>query len=107
MKPFFTEDDFKPNLQMEHGSRSFSDCARIANAKILPLVGELRSLRLMVEGNEIEYASLKQENERLREQVVRLEEALRGLVYSEALKEAPFYSYCESIVRAREALEGK
>lgn len=75
-KPFFTEKDCILSIWAKQSCVPLDD----ANAKILPLVEELRSLHLMVEGNEIEYASLKQESERLREQVARLEEATTHLM---------------------------
>jgi len=53
-----------------------------------------------------EINDLLDENTELRQENARLREALKNLLSSQVLKEAPFYNYSEAVLRAREALKG-
>lgn len=51
------------------------------------------------------YAEADAEREILSNKLAKAVEALKRVLKSEALKEAPFYSYCESILNAKAVLK--
>lgn len=53
------------------------------------------------------YKTLNGINKELIGRINKLETALSDMLNSKALQEAPFYNYCESVVRARQALSGE
>jgi hypothetical protein len=81
VKPFFSEDDFM--LDSCNGQAA----ADIANAKVAPLVDELEKLKTIFitteHGNEFEMVLLlKEENERLKEDLERQQNYCLGVVHS-------------------------
>lgn len=101
MKPFFDIKEIDCLLVAHYDEELECDAmTKHLNFKVQPLLEEIEAGHKRENDSAKNYIRVTLENGRLRE-------VLSDLLSSEALKEAPFYSYCESIVRARKALEGK